>query len=1344
MKIILYKNFVETDLKFPSNKKKKLAEYGLGESCRSTVRLKTVFSLAADIMSNYTNPFTTIGDYRGGAAGLADPEEVSYSYLTGLPNVRTLSDPQVTMIFKNLLKKDAVTRERALTEFAELVGPDFTVDEETHLAFVQIYAKFSIDVSPSIRQKSHSALKALYGALGRRSAKHLQSSVGPWLSGTHDPDPAVSSAAEDAWNSVFPDKKQLVLSRMREHLIEFVAQVLTTLSPTSISDIRYVSKDDANQKYYRVVKTAVDIVARDLSFDDSDDLPAFLQDDSIWKFLASKSAFLIKSILALGNERLDKLSPEQLSTFWKHLLKALRACPAPVSVELLKTVITVTELHPNVWQQSESVASLAQFVVNAGNHPRQVWPLLFNLVVEKLPSQIGLHNESTASVLLKSIKKVLSDVVGEAEGSAWGCYLALCTKPNASKYVHQAVEAVAKRCERLVLPPLYAALASRFKDFSKFDGVEAVVAKCLVGNAGFAKLIASTGLFENELEKALSTLPPKAVSQIVAIKPNVTVDTSSWESGLDLLEVAVHSESVDRQDMINRLLPEFGALVLERAGKLKGVEGDLSDFVDESSAASLRSAVLAHGTLIPEAEAKSYFTRLCSLAEADENAIYELGKAVSEDENFCVPLLLENEDIVAYLQESRNHTAAKILDAINAKDSIEQLCEDLRQDVDLTKVDSLISRAVKLSVDPDSTRAALLCDTDWLCNAALFVESTSQWIYEIDCWHLAEFEPATNWLPTFVRALYLLRAYEEVGDKLSETDRTHLVVKLLLVASACVGRVFIDSFSDVTETYKDYVEAFENPNFGSPLVEAELWELTKGKDAKAYHATQVLCHFMEDERLFELARDCRHCFATPSFRGAMIAQNSAISGAPWYDRYQYDLLNDLNLMTIPLADVSIVSDRLQEKLLETILESTGALFVEKLKLLHQLEYYPSLELVQRALEGDLESQFAILQMIDPGDYATEVASAAARLQPEQSQFDCQVHGIYLKHAKGAMAEHAHIALRALYNLIEMDSETLPWIGYGYLHHYVASSYREKLLSSNLEDTAFCPHIQRLLRDSSQEDNKVVWLLFMEAIGAYVDVCNSIDRKSQSATTVFGEWEDVYKRILEFVADQLEDIPREDLLELRAEKAPCHTGRTLAVHLLYSMSLSLGVVVRNWYREVRDRKLLKAIDDTIQFCVLPAVLRTVSKNAREMRDKGQLEGTSVSEQLREFRAQVDFDEHVVDVVIRLPNLYPAKSATVEIKNLVGVPEAKRRAWVLEAEFNVQNGAIIGAMKGLLLKLSNFLDGVEPCAICYQVVLNGKQLPNKTCSTCHNTYHADCLFKWFNSNKTKLCPMCRSSF
>lgn len=305
-----------------------------------------------------------------------------------------------------------------------------------------------------------------------------------------------------------------------------------------------------------------------------------------------------------------------------------------------------------------------------------------------------------------------------------------------------------------------------------------------------------------------------------------------------------------------------------------------------------------------------------------------------------------------------------------------------------------------------------------------------------------------------------------------------------------------------------------------------------------------------------------------------------------------------------------------------------------------------------------------------------------KLNPESSPFELELNLAYLD-AFDSSADPR------LYELLKSESNVLPWIAYKGLRLHPD------------------PHIVRALAES--HGNPAVWCLFADlALPS----------------------EQVYGHILEWVGENLElaELPR------TTEVDPKVSGSIVA-HLLLEVALHSSGDLRTWYRDIRDRSLLKKVDMALATVVTPAVMHSlaeVTKNREEV---------TVSEKAHEIRGIKEAEDLRVEIVIVLPEQYPAKPAAVEIRNLAGVPEGKKRLWLLEARQNAQRYGVLQAMDQLLAKVGQFLDGIEPCAICYSTTLDNKTLPSKSCGTCHNIYHTDCLYRWFNSNRDKLCPMCR---
>merc|ERR1739838_544190 len=88
----------------------------------------------------------------------------------------------------------------------------------------------------------------------------------------------------------------------------------------------------------------------------------------------------------------------------------------------------------------------------------------------------------------------------------------------------------------------------------------------------------------------------------------------------------------------------------------------------------------------------------------------------------------------------------------------------------------------------------------------------------------------------------------------------------------------------------------------------------------------------------------------------------------------------------------------------------------------------------------------------------------------------------------------------------------------------------------------------------------------------------------------------------------------------------------------------------------------------------------------------------------------------------------------------------RYWILQMTtlLRQQNGSILDALLLWKRKVDKRLDGVEECMICFSVVHSGagQALPKLACKTCSKKFHAECLYKWFDTSNQSTCPMCRA--
>lgn len=86
--------------------------------------------------------------------------------------------------------------------------------------------------------------------------------AGAWLAGRFDNDRSVARAALASFNSVFPseEKQRGVWVVFEKAILSYSRDAALEETPSTLSDERTVSPDDAEGKYARVVATSLSVV----------------------------------------------------------------------------------------------------------------------------------------------------------------------------------------------------------------------------------------------------------------------------------------------------------------------------------------------------------------------------------------------------------------------------------------------------------------------------------------------------------------------------------------------------------------------------------------------------------------------------------------------------------------------------------------------------------------------------------------------------------------------------------------------------------------------------------------------------------------------------------------------------------------------------------------------------------------------------------------------------------------------------------------------------------------------------------------------------------------------------
>lgn len=226
------------------------------------------------------------GSFGGFSSGFSTPgrEPSALTYIAEPPDLSRIAEQQLVIAFKNLLKKDEITRTKALEELRDYVTSverrSGTLDDgfleawvsiryTFHLqdmnqainpcSQVRIYPRTSIDLSRRVRQLAHRIQGSIAALAGKRIVPYLPKVIGAWLAGLYDNDRPVHRSALESFTRVFAseDKRNNLWRIYQSSILDFVDDVILHQTSLTLSDERTVKRDDAEAKYARVVGAAI-------------------------------------------------------------------------------------------------------------------------------------------------------------------------------------------------------------------------------------------------------------------------------------------------------------------------------------------------------------------------------------------------------------------------------------------------------------------------------------------------------------------------------------------------------------------------------------------------------------------------------------------------------------------------------------------------------------------------------------------------------------------------------------------------------------------------------------------------------------------------------------------------------------------------------------------------------------------------------------------------------------------------------------------------------------------------------------------------------------------------------
>ncbi|PSR82556.1 hypothetical protein BD289DRAFT_461677 [Coniella lustricola] len=368
----------------------------------------------------------------------------SLSYLSDPPDLSSISDPNVIVSFKNLLKKDTTTKSKALADLiayaqAHPHEQDGGVEDAVLDAWVLLYPRISIDNDRRVRELSHGLQFELLKSARKRMERNISKVAGAWLAGTFDRDKPVARAATEGLSTFLTTEDKILQfwKRCQSQVLQYATEAITE-TPDTLSDERSTKPEDAEAKYYRVIAAGFSLVLGlvqklpDADLDRFDaEYEAFLSSgpgDLAWSFATaddSRVRKIVYQLLQLCLERRRSLVDGQIPRISKILTSdALKKSQLGSASDLVLLLAKLTQDDKEFWGTKKPPLSRLRSFVEKGSQgsPPSFWEGL-NRLLAALPAE-AIQKE-TALDFFKSFRTGLSrrEEPRTNASYAWRCYL---------------------------------------------------------------------------------------------------------------------------------------------------------------------------------------------------------------------------------------------------------------------------------------------------------------------------------------------------------------------------------------------------------------------------------------------------------------------------------------------------------------------------------------------------------------------------------------------------------------------------------------------------------------------------------------------------------------------------------------------------------------------------------------------------------------------------------------------------------------------------------------------------------------------------------------------------------
>ncbi|CAB3410659.1 unnamed protein product [Caenorhabditis bovis] len=201
------------------------------------------------------------------------------------------------------------------------------------------------------------------------------------------------------------------------------------------------------------------------------------------------------------------------------------------------------------------------------------------------------------------------------------------------------------------------------------------------------------------------------------------------------------------------------------------------------------------------------------------------------------------------------------------------------------------------------------------------------------------------------------------------------------------------------------------------------------------------------------------------------------------------------------------------------------------------------------------------------------------------------------------------------------------------------------------------------------------------------------------------------------------------------------------NLLFRILSRIPAAARLWYKSL-PTNAASIVHDTIQRHVSRLLIDYELEKVRMNSDKKKNADLKIRviPVSGEVVAEYTVDETTMRLTIGLPADWPLTVPSIQLdKAIVKSDRAKKWLLQLTAYLFHQNGSTVEGIEMWRKNVDRDVEGAEACCICMMTIHSTThQMPRVKCRQCKNKFHANCLYKWFESSNQSSCPLCRASF